>query len=320
MGLNRDCSFIPDIAMIIASACAKVILFGEHAVVYQQPAIAVPISSLRVTVTAEDTPKGFCLVAQNLDNQRFFADDTNNPFVQLALRICQYYDMPLPAYTLTIDSAIPIASGLGSGAAIATALARAIVTILGVSPSLTELNAFVYETEKTYHGTPSGIDNTVIVYEKPIYFIREKPIQIIQTFAPFSLLVANTGISAPTKESVADVRKLYESDRQVYGALFNEIGTIANNGLKAMQTADWVKFGQLMTHNHHILQQLTVSSPQLDCLVDTALSSGAIGAKLSGGGRGGNMIVLVEGVNSTPIKEALLKNGAVHVFETRVQA
>jgi mevalonate kinase len=305
--------------MITASACAKVILFGEHAVVYQQPAIAVPISALRVTVTAESTPNGFCLVARNLGNQHFFADDIDNPFVQLALRICQFHDKPLPAYTLTIDSAIPIASGLGSGAGIATALARSIVAILGVSPSLAELNAFVYETEKAYHGTPSGIDNTVIVYEKPIYFVREKPIEIIETFAPFSLLVANTGISAPTKESVADVRRLYESNKTFYSELFDEVGAIANDGLKAMQTADWHMFGRLMNRNHQILQQLTVSSPALDRLVDTALSNGAIGAKLSGGGRGGNMIVLVEGIDSALIKEALLKNGAVHVFETRVQ-
>lgn len=304
--------------MITCSACAKIILFGEHAVVYNQPAIAVPISSLRATVSVSEASQ-FALVARNLNNQQFNADELNNPFVKLVQTICMSLEQLLPKATFTIHSNISIASGLGSGAAIATALGRAVFTYFGRDAAPEILNPFVYETEKVYHGTPSGIDNTVIVYEKPIYFVRGEPIQVLTKFVPFTIVVANTGVEASTKEAVGDVRKLYEANPISISALFDEIGTIAKQGYVCMQDGSIQKMGQRMTANHHLLQQLTVSSKELDRLVDSALQNGALGAKLSGGGRGGNMIALVTPENSERVQQALLKTGATNVFVTEVQ-
>jgi mevalonate kinase len=303
--------------MISTSASAKVILFGEHAVVYKQPAIAVPVSSLRVHVMAEPSHE-FQIYAENIQTT-FTLQNSDHPFVQLAIQLCEQNGLTLPHATFKVNSAIPIASGLGSGASIATALARAIYAYLDLEYTQENLNALVYEIEKHYHGTPSGIDNTVIVYEKPIYFIRETPIQIINKFSPFHLVIANTGIAAPTKESVGDVRKLYESNPTHYQAIFDEIGAIAKQAFAIMQTTNWQLFGQLMNQNHALLQKLTVSCKELDILVEVALSAGALGAKLSGGGRGGNMIALVNAENAPAVIEQLLASGATHAFMTEVK-
>jgi mevalonate kinase len=298
------------------SACAKIILFGEHAVVYKQPAIAVPISSIRATVTVNESPD-FRLIARNLNDQHFDAT-AENPFVKLVNAIAASIERPLPQAAFTIHSDIPIASGLGSGAAIATALGRAVFAHFGVEVSPETLNPFVYETEKTYHGTPSGIDNTVIVYEKPIRFVRGEPIEVLSTFSPFHLLIANTGIEAPTKEAVGDVRQLYEANPSELSQTFEAIGEVVRRGYSAMQTGNLVEMGRAMNDNHRLLQQLTVSSEALDRLVDAALANGALGAKLSGGGRGGNMIALVTSETASQVKKALLNAGAISVIETDV--
>src|SRR5690606_29176624 len=115
-------------------------------------------------------------------------------------------DAAPPSATIRIRSDIPIASGLGSGAAVSTALARALCALLERELDDAALNTLIYEVEKIHHGTPSGIDNTVIVYERPIYFMRGKPIQPVTIGAPFTLLIGDTGKSASTREAVAGVR------------------------------------------------------------------------------------------------------------------
>jgi mevalonate kinase len=302
---------------ITASASAKIILFGEHAVVYARPAVAVPFASLRVEVTAVPAEQ-FHIVAHNLQGRIIGLHEADNPLIAFTTRFCHLASVPVPSYRVEIQSHIPIASGLGSGAAISTALGRALMQMTKITLSNDDLNALVYETEKSYHGTPSGIDNTVIVYETPIRFLRQQPIQLIKAFAPFMLVVADTGIVAPTYESVGDVRKLYDADPVHYSAIFDRIGIIADEGLRAMQAGNNTALGQAMTENHTLLQGLTVSSPELDNLVETALKAGALGAKLSGGGRGGNMIALVTPQTAHIVRDALLQAGAVRVYLTQV--
>lgn len=304
--------------MLKASASAKVILFGEHAVVYGQPAIAVPVSALRAEAEIIETGKKFCIVVQDLDNKTidFDGEDPLAEVVRLTLaRIKQ--DSPL--ITLTVKSNIPIASGLGSGAAISTAIVRALLAYTDISLSQEEINRIVYEVEKIHHGTPSGIDNTVVVYEKPVYFVREQPIEMLDNRQSLHLLIADTGQAALTKIAVADVRKLYENEPEYIKAILAEIGEIAILAQKAMQQGDIEKLGKLMQGNHELLQALTVSSPELDRLVDAANIAGALGAKLSGGGRGGNMISLVKKDTNENVKKALRDAGAVHIFETVVE-
>src|SRR5262249_52943701 len=121
---------------------------------------------------------------------------------------------PFPSLEIKIDSTIPVASGLGSGAAVTVALTRALASHLAFPMTDEEVNAFAYEIEKLYHGTPSGIDNTVVTYARPVYFVKGQPMEIFKVGKAFTIVIADTGILAPTKESVGDVRKLWAADQQ----------------------------------------------------------------------------------------------------------
>lgn len=292
-----------------ASACAKIILVGEHAVVYGVPAIAVPLSSVRAYVTVH-LATAFAITAEaNAGFLLTLQDD--HPFVQLACGLASAVNAPVPPVELRIQSDIPVASGLGSGAAIATALARALLNHWQASLPQEALNALIYQSETYYHGTPSGVDNTVIVYEKPVYFRRGHPIRILTNFRPFTLVVANTGIAAPTREAVSDVRRLYEADRERLTRTFEQIAALVDQSLAALQTGDAPTLGRLFNRNHELLRELTVSCPELDQLVARALATGALGAKLSGGGRGGNMIALTSPDRALAVEAALRDAGAV---------
>ncbi len=299
----------------MSSASAKIILFGEHAVVYGQPAIAIPVSAIRAyaEVEAIDTP--FQIVARDLDNQTITFDG-DNPLSQVVRLTLKTLHQPIPDISIAVRSDIPIASGLGSGAAISTAIIRELVHYFGSSLALESINDIVYEVEKIHHGTPSGIDNTVIVYEKPVYFMRDLPSETISNSVPLQIVIADTGKVALTRYSVGDVRKLYENNPQKTQPTIEKIGQLTQEARNAMQIGDRDELGRLMTENHALLRDLTVSSPELDVLVDTALKNGALGAKLSGGGRGGNMIALVTDESSKQVIKALKNAGAVRIIET----
>lgn len=304
------------------SAPAKVILFGEHAVVYGQPAIAAPVSSLRARATFQASPAGSGLVLVTLggdeDISRIPIDpmDVNSAFSTTVRLVLNYFQRPAPNGTIVIESEIPIASGLGSGAAVTTALARAVAEALEKTLPLEDLNALVFEVEKFYHGTPSGIDNTVIVYETPIYFIKNHVMDRLVIGAPFAILIADTGVAASTKTAVSDVRRFYTSRPDRVQPLLSSIGAITNRARQAIEDGDIASLGPLMMQNHAVLRTLGVSSPALENLVDTALKAGALGAKLSGGGRGGNMIALTTPELAESVERSLIEAGAVRVYKT----
>ncbi|PWH15661.1 MAG: mevalonate kinase, partial [Anaerolineae bacterium] len=227
-----------------------------------------------------------------------------------------------------VTSTIPVAAGLGSGAAVSVALIRALCSFFSQHLTDEQINALAYETEKLHHGTPSGIDNTVITYAKPVYFVKQpgsatgEPQSQTQTFRvahPFTLVIADSGIPAPTRESVGDVRKLWEADQTRWEAVFDEIGEIVQTARQAIESGETQALGPLMDANHALLQKMTVSSPQLDLLVQTARDCGALGAKLSGGGRGGNMLALVTPEKAETIAAALRSAGAKNTLITTVK-
>jgi len=308
--------------MVTASAPGKVILFGEHAVVYGRPAIAVPVSQVRATASVEPAPagEGLTLVAADLNRSvRLEEAGPKDPLAAIARLTLEHLGRPVPDATLAVTSTIPIAGGMGSGAAVSTAVARALAGFLGRELPPEEVSRLVYEVEKLHHGTPSGIDNTVVAYERPIYFVRDRRVEPFSIGAPFTLLVADSGVASPTRRVVSAVRAAWKANPVQYDFLFDQIGELAEEARRAMEEGDPYTLGPLMDQNHELLGQIGVSSPELDELVEAARFAGALGAKLSGAGRGGNVIVLVEEHLADEVEEVLRAAGARRVILTVVE-
>ncbi len=307
--------------MITSSAPGKIILFGEHAVVYGRPALAVPVTQVQATAAVWATPGpgtwveapdiGLRSKVSSLPAHHPLATALNGVFTTLGIASHS-------PFTINVLSTIPVASGLGSGAAVSVAVIRALGEFLGQPLTDEQVCALAYEVEKLHHGTPSGIDNTVIAYSKPVYFVKGQPIETFRVGAPFTLVIGDTGVSAPTKESVGDVRKLWEADKTRWEQTFDRVAAIVKRAREMIESGDWRALGPLMDANHALLQELTVSSPDLDRLVAAARRSGALGAKMSGGGRGGNMIALVDKENAPAVAEGLMSAGAKRTIITTV--
>ncbi|HLF89659.1 MAG TPA: mevalonate kinase [Anaerolineales bacterium] len=310
--------------MSTATAPGKIILFGEHAVVYGQPAIAVPVAQVRAEALAEPWPGGAAgtgqILAPNVGLDTTLDQlSTDHP---LAAALCGVQTMlgvgQFPPFRLTIRSTIPVAGGMGSGAAVSVAVIRAMSVFLG-QPLLDEqVNALAYEVEKLHHGTPSGIDNTVITYARPVYFVRSQPIETFEVPTPFTIIIADTGVASSTAITVGDVRKAWQADPERYNKIFQWVGNLVMKARRAIEAGTPETLGPLMDENHTQLQKMGVSSPELDHLVDVARGAGALGAKLSGGGRGGNMIALVEKEKASQIANVLRKAGAVRTVVTEI--
>jgi mevalonate kinase len=330
-----------------ASAAAKLILCGEHAVVYGRPAIALPLVGIRARVDIADgrTGSGITIHARDLHRRWLVANDPHGPISQLITSVLSYLQdqaTPAPDLRVTISSPIPIASGMGSGAAVATAVVRALAGHLGRQLSPAEVSALVYASEQRFHGTPSGIDNTVIAYEQPIWYIRlpttdHRPptndaaqwssvvgrqssptIEPITIATPFTLLIGDTGVRSPTRLSVGEVRKRWQAEPARYQALFDHVGEIVTQAREVLEHGDIPALGPLLSQNHELLQQIGVSSPELDALVVAAQAAGALGAKLSGAGWGGVMLALVAPDTRARVAAALEQAGVKRVSETVV--
>jgi mevalonate kinase len=305
----------------VATAPGKIILVGEHAVVYGRPAIAVPVAQIAARAEISDVVerRGCYLIAPQIGlstRLAYAADD--EPLALVARLALAEVGLTEPDWEITVTSTIPVASGLGSGAAVSAALARAILSHGGATPEPALVSRLVYAGEELHHGTPSGIDNTVIAYERPIWFVKGKDVESFRAGAPFTFVIADSGIAAPTKETVGDVRKGWRRDRQRYEGHFDAIGAIVEQARRAVEQGDREDLGQLLDRNQTILERLGVSSPQLELLLDAARHAGALGAKLSGGGRGGNVIALVTPESAESVSQALLAAGARHTLTTTI--
>jgi mevalonate kinase len=308
-----------------ASAPGKVILFGEHAVVYQRPALAAPVFKTRTKVTVQANlhgqPDEILLDAPDIGLKTIMERlPLDNPLVIAINGVKNHLQIrTLPAMHIRITSSIPVAAGLGSGAAVSVALVRALSGYLGHPLNEADTNTLAYEVEKRLHGTPSGIDNTVITYARPVWFIREQPFELINIAKPLHLVIAHSGISAPTKKVVADVRQQWEKAPAKYEVLFDSIADLTRTARQAIETGNTAQLGNMMNQNHLHLAEIGVSCPELDRLVAAAIASGATGAKLSGGGRGGNMIALVTPETAATVAEALTRAGAIRTIITTLQ-
>lgn len=308
-----------------ATAPGKTILFGEHAVVYGRPAIAAPVSQVqaRASVTANPAgPQGQVWIqAPDINLNNSLSDlPADHPFAVVIEAVLQKTGAArFPALRLKITSTIPIAAGLGSGAAISVAMARALSAFLGRKLDDEQISAIAYQADQKYHGTPSGIDNTVITYGQPVYFVRGQPFERLSVPRPFTLVIGNTGISSSTASAVNGVKQRWQVNQSEYEQWFDQVGEIVRQARQAIECGQVDQIGPLMNRNHAILQAIGVSSPELDRLVSAAREAGASGAKLCGAGLGGNMIALVDPVNADAVGSALAAAGAASTIITEIR-
>ena len=303
-----------------ASAPGKAILVGEHAVVYGMPAIALPLSGIRANAAYRPTRSSLTLIAEDLARPPLIIDtgdiDSSDPLALMAVLTLQYLGLESLHGEIRIRSEIPIASGLGSGAAVSAAIGRAIAKLHGTILPGDALNRLVFEVEKLHHGTPSGIDNTVVVYESPVYFVKGGSIEFLEIADPLWILLADSGIASLTRDAVADVGAMARLAPAQTARIFEDIGAIVDEARHCIEHGNITRLGELMTANHRLLRALDVSSAELDHLVDAASNAGALGAKLSGGGRGGNIIALVDEASAPAVEQALVEAGARQVMLT----
>ena len=278
----------------------KTILFGEHFVVYGLPSI---VSALGAYTTAHvKVVKG---TGWTVNDQRpatpGYKKQKHNEAMQAIAKIINHLKVDIKNQKLEISFAgdLIAASGVGASAAQCTSLARALSETFNINLNDEKINEAAYEGEKAYHGTPSGIDNTASTYGGLIWFVRnlgagKNTIDLLQSPRKMLIVIANSGITASTTEVVADVRRLREENPEKIEKIFGEYRKLAEAGKKALLKGDIATIGNLMNQNHKMLQQITVSGHINDELVETALENGAIGAKLTGTGRGGLVIGLAE--------------------------
>ncbi|MEW6566739.1 MAG: mevalonate kinase [Chloroflexota bacterium] len=310
--------------MTAARAPGKVILFGEHAVVYGRPAIAAPVQqvcAIAEITSLPDESAGVWIEAPDVGYAGWMVDaSSEQPLARMVQLILEALQLAAPPLRIRVTSTIPIAAGMGSGAAVSVALGRALSQHLGRPLAGDQLSGLAFEVERIHHGTPSGIDNTVITFEKPVYFVKGRPPVMLRLSRPFHLVIADTGEPSPTRRAVEQVRRAWEADRTRVERVFDGITKVVERARGALETGDTALLGPLMNDNQALLEALDLSSDGLRRMQAAALAAGASGAKLSGAGLGGNLIALVQPDAALSVITALQRAGAVRTISTEVSA
>ncbi|UCE04964.1 MAG: mevalonate kinase [bacterium] len=308
-----------------ATASAKVILFGEHAVVYGQPAVAIPLLDVKASAEVALDPSISTPLVEAKDlrikttlNKQSYPDAIRHIIKAIELVNEKVVKLPASGWRLTIWSKIPMATGLGSSAAISIAVLRALIKSMNKIVLSRDLIKYSFELEKIHHGTPSGIDNTVISVEKPILFRKDKEPVAINAKRMF-FIIGDTGIGKSTADVVSQVAEARDKNIEYYDSIFDKIGFISRVGARALQDGDVSKLGRLMDENQSLLEKINVSSPELERLIKEAKLKGALGAKLCGAGQGGCMVAITkDGTTANIIAKSLVKAGAKRSFTTKL--
>lgn len=309
---------------IYATAPGKIILCGEHAVVYGKPAIALPVTQVRtrtsILARPAASPGSVRVIAPciNLDADLSELAEAHPLRKTISLVLQELRVNSLPSCEIRITTDIPLGAGLGSSASVTVSLARALANFLGHPLPDVSINRIAYEIEKIHHGTPSGIDNTVITFGAPILFQKNKRIEFLDVRNGFTLIIADSGSASSTAEVVEGVRLRWQEDSARYDQLFEQIAAVTMRVHGVLCNGSLLKNGALLTENHRLLREIGVSTANLDLMVNAALEAGASGAKLSGGGGGGNIIALVEPGKINAVSAALLSVGVNNIIVTSI--
>lgn len=304
--------------MAVGRAPGKLILIGEHAVVHGQPAVALPFPTVSASVTVCPVPGRLRLISPLWAGEFTSADEVPHEVQGLAiaaLAAISHAGGEPSGLTLEVSSSVPIGSGLGSSASVAAALVRALLAAHGHAPDEATVLALTHLAERHAHGNPSGIDTHTVVMGTPIRFVKGEPVQKLKVAVPLPLVVAHTGVPGDTREAVASVQVRMEVAEVLTRARMDALGALAEVAVVALREGSLFTLGAVMNEAHKELSGLGVSHPALDRLVDAAMDSGAVGAKMTGAGRGGCILALARDKDSQHvIADALKKAGARQVW------
>ncbi len=307
--LGDHAAFETDDQAAIATAAGKIILLGEHAVVYGRHALAVPIKdAVQAAVTRNDDNTTLMVSDWGLNG---VVDDNSKDGVDAAINlILNELGVGGARFKIIVRSSLPRGMGLGSSAAIAVAIIRAVAQCVGTDVDDDRVNAIAFACEQLAHGTPSGIDNTLSCYGKPMLFCNSGSldIEILKLEEQPPLVIGFSHAAGPTYEQVAGVKARFEQDTHRYDALFDQIDEISRNGAEALRAKNYQTLGRLMNICHGLLNAIEVSTPDLENMISIARQNGATGAKLTGAGGGGSIVALCPGTQDA-VRSALHRAG-----------
>ncbi|OGY19038.1 MAG: mevalonate kinase [Candidatus Chisholmbacteria bacterium RIFCSPLOWO2_01_FULL_50_28] len=299
---------------VTASAPGKLMLFGEHAVVYGHPCIVTAVSK-RMRVRVGFNGKGAIVVhapQMGLVNYHKRITDLGKQevpkpvrFIELLVKnFSRTYGLKRGLDIVT-ESEFSSDYGFGSSAAVSAALAFGITELLSMKLTKKELFDLCYMTVLDAQGVGSGFDVASAIYGGTLYFVGGGTV-VQRIRAPkLSLIVGYTGVKADTPTLVRQVAEQRRRDRKRVDQLFRKIAWVVRAGRIAVEKGDFEALGRLMNHNQTLLAELGVSSEELDRLIQASRRAGALGAKLSGAGGGDCMIALVDSAHRKAVLKAV---------------
>jgi mevalonate kinase len=307
---------------VVASAPAKIILFGEHFVVYGEPAIVVAIDR-RARAEAElRQDRRLRFQSANLNTSCYFengvfkveqgdAKEAKLKFepVKLAVEKVLAASGKSVGLDITINSAIPVGAGLGSSAAVVASVTAAVSALLGLEFSKQEIFRIAFEAEKIVHGTPSGVAPAIATFGGTLLFQVDTGFKPLEVETDIPLVIGDTGVERSTKIQVEKVRETMDSFPQIADSLRKAAREIVLRAVAALQEKDLETLGRLMNINHALLYGIGVSDESLEWLTNAARKAGALGAKLTGAGGGGCMVALARPERLENVSEAIMRAG-----------